>query len=105
MTVKLGVIADDFTGATDIAGFMVQNGWKVVQLLNEPDENTVIPQGVDAIVVSLKSRSCPVDEAVNASVNACNWLKKKAQCQQIFFKYCSTFDSTEKGNIYQSLMH
>ncbi|EJD6081152.1 four-carbon acid sugar kinase family protein [Providencia rettgeri] len=99
MTVKLGVIADDFTGATDIAGFMVQNGWKVVQLLNEPDENTVIPQGVDAIVVSLKSRSCPVDEAVNASVNACNWLKKKAQCQQIFFKYCSTFDSTEKGNI------
>lgn len=77
MTVKLGVIADDFTGATDIAGFMVQNGWKVVQLLNEPDENTVIPQGVDAIVVSLKSRSCPVDEAVNASVNACNWLKKK----------------------------
>lgn len=99
MTVKLGVIADDFTGATDIAGFMVQNGWKVVQLLNEPDENTVVPHDVDAIVVSLKSRSCPVDEAVSASINACNWLKQKAQCQQIFFKYCSTFDSTEKGNI------
>lgn len=99
MTVKLGVIADDFTGATDIAGFMVQNGWKVVQLLNEPDENTPVPQDVDAIVISLKSRSCPVDEAVGASTKACNWLKQKAQCQQIFFKYCSTFDSTEKGNI------
>ncbi|MEQ4625536.1 3-oxo-tetronate kinase [Providencia manganoxydans] len=99
MTVKLGVIADDFTGATDIAGFMVQNGWKVVQLLNEPDANTVVPQDVDAIVISLKSRSCPVDEAINASLNACRWLKEQAQCQQIFFKYCSTFDSTEKGNI------
>lgn len=99
MTVKLGVIADDFTGATDIAGFMVQNGWKVVQLLNEPNENTPIPQDVDAIVVSLKSRSCPVDEAISASVNACRWLKESAKCQQIFFKYCSTFDSTEKGNI------
>lgn len=99
MTVKLGVIADDFTGATDIAGFMVQNGWRVVQLLNEPDENTVVPQEVDAIVISLKSRSCLVDEAINASVNACNWLKQQAKCEQIFFKYCSTFDSTEKGNI------
>lgn len=99
MTVKLGVIADDFTGATDIAGFMVQNGWKVVQLLNEPNENTPIPHDVDAIVVSLKSRSCPVDEAVSSSLNSCRWLKESAQCQQIFFKYCSTFDSTEKGNI------
>ncbi|ELZ5941201.1 MULTISPECIES: 3-oxo-tetronate kinase [Providencia] len=99
MTVKLGVIADDFTGATDIAGFMVQNGWRVVQLLNEPDENTAVPQDVDAIVISLKSRSCPVDTAINASLNACRWLKQQAHCQQIFFKYCSTFDSTEKGNI------
>lgn len=99
MTVKLGVIADDFTGATDIAGFMVQNGWRVVQLLNEPNENTTVPQDVDAIVISLKSRSCPVDDAINASLNACDWLTQQAQCQQIFFKYCSTFDSTEKGNI------
>ncbi len=99
MTVKLGVIADDFTGATDIAGFMVQNGWRVVQLLNEPNENTVVPQDVDAIVISLKSRSCSADEACQASMNACHWLKQQAQCQQIFFKYCSTFDSTEKDNI------
>ncbi|OAT50512.1 3-oxo-tetronate kinase [Providencia heimbachae] len=99
MTVKLGVIADDFTGATDIAGFMVQNGWRVVQLLNEPNDSTPVPQDIDAIVISLKSRSCPVDEAVDTSINACNWLTQKAQCQQIFFKYCSTFDSTEQGNI------
>ena len=99
MTIKLGVIADDFTGATDIAGFMVQNGWKVVQLLNEPDSSTPVPDDVDAIVISLKSRSCLVDEAINASVNACHWLTEIAGCKQIFFKYCSTFDSTEKGNI------
>lgn len=99
MSIQLGVIADDFTGATDIAGFMVQSGWKVVQLLNEPDDNTEIPQDVDAIVVSLKSRSCPVDEAINSSIKTCRWLKEKANCKQIFFKYCSTFDSTEKGNI------
>lgn len=59
MSIQLGVIADDFTGATDIAGFMVQSGWKVVQLLNEPDENTAVPQDVDAIVVSLKAVLVP----------------------------------------------
>ncbi|WP_339423122.1 four-carbon acid sugar kinase family protein [Photorhabdus heterorhabditis] len=69
MTIKLGVIADDFTGATDIASFMVQSGWRVVQLLVAPDENTVVPQNIDAIVISLKSRSFPVDEAVNNSLN------------------------------------
>ncbi|NRN27567.1 3-oxo-tetronate kinase [Photorhabdus heterorhabditis] len=99
MTIKLGVIADDFTGATDIASFMVQSGWRVVQLLVAPDENTVVPQNIDAIVISLKSRSCPVDEAVNNSLKSCRWLRQKAGCQRIFFKYCSTFDSTSKGNI------
>ncbi|WP_350304939.1 3-oxo-tetronate kinase [Photorhabdus viridis] len=104
MTIKLGVIADDFTGATDIAGFMVQSGWRVVQLLDTPDENTIISQNIgaqniDAIVISLKSRSCPVDEAVNNALKSCRWLRRKAGCQQIFFKYCSTFDSTSKGNI------
>ncbi len=99
MTIKLGVIADDFTSATDIASFMVQSGWRVVQLLVAPDENTVVPQNIDAIVISLKSRSCPVDEAVNNSLKSCRWLRQKAGCQRIFFKYCSTFDSTSKGNI------
>ncbi|AWK42255.1 hypothetical protein GPY51_17395 [Photorhabdus laumondii subsp. laumondii] len=99
MTIKLGVIADDFTGATDIAGFMAQSGWRVVQLLDTPDENIAIPQDIDAIVISLKSRSCPIDEAVNNAVKSCRWLRQKTGCQQIFFKYCSTFDSTSKGNI------
>ncbi len=88
-----------------ILRFMVQNGWKVVQLLNEPDENTPVPQDVDAIVISLKSRSCPVDEAVSASTNACKWLKQKANCQQFSFKYCSTFDSTEKAILAPLQMH
>ncbi|PHM73361.1 3-oxo-tetronate kinase [Xenorhabdus kozodoii] len=99
MAIKLGVIADDFTGATDIASFMVQNGWKVTQLLGAPDENTPVPYDVDAIVISLKSRSCPSDEAVEQSLKSCRWLRYKAGCRQLFFKYCSTFDSTPEGNI------
>ncbi|MBD2813480.1 four-carbon acid sugar kinase family protein [Xenorhabdus sp. Flor] len=99
MTVKLGVIADDFTGATDISSFMVQNGWRVIQLLGVPDENTPIPYDVDAVVISLKSRSCSVGEAIEKSLKSCRWLRNKIGCQQLFFKYCSTFDSTSKGNI------
>ncbi|CDL81679.1 3-oxo-tetronate kinase [Xenorhabdus szentirmaii] len=99
MTIKLGVIADDFTGATDIAGFMVQNGWRVVQLLGVPDENTFIPHDADAIVISLKIRSCPPAESIFQSLVSCRWLQQKAACQQLFFKYCSTFDSTPEGNI------
>ncbi|WP_426575917.1 3-oxo-tetronate kinase [Xenorhabdus stockiae] len=99
MTIKLGVIADDFTGATDIASFMVQNGWRVIQLLGVPDENTSIPYDVDAVVISLKTRSCSVDEAIDKSLKACWWLRNQLGCQQLFFKYCSTFDSTSEGNI------
>ncbi|CAM3755977.1 3-oxo-tetronate kinase [Xenorhabdus thuongxuanensis] len=99
MTIKLGVIADDFTGATDIASFIVQSGWQVTQLLGVPDENTPVPYDVDAIVISLKSRSCSVNEAVEQSLKSCQWLRFKAGCRQIFFKYCSTFDSTSEGNI------
>ncbi|MBD2811503.1 four-carbon acid sugar kinase family protein [Xenorhabdus sp. Vera] len=99
MTIKLGVIADDFTGAADIASFMVQSGWQVIQLLRVPDENTLVPDDVDAIVISLKSRSCPADEAIEKSLKSCQWLRHKVGCQQLFFKYCSTFDSTSEGNI------
>ncbi|MCC8379221.1 3-oxo-tetronate kinase [Xenorhabdus sp. PB30.3] len=99
MTIKLGVIADDFTGATDIASFMVQNGWRVVLLFSIPDNRTFIPHDVDAIVISLKIRSCPVEEALEQSLKACEWLRKIACCSRFFFKYCSTFDSTKEGNI------
>lgn len=92
----LGVIADDFTGATDIAGFLVENGMRTIQLNGVPKTDLKIE--ADAVVISLKSRSCPSDEAISASLAALEWLKQRG-CQQYYFKYCSTFDSTEKGNI------
>ncbi|WP_022940323.1 3-oxo-tetronate kinase [Psychromonas hadalis] len=92
----LGVIADDFTGATDIAGFLVDNGMCTIQLNGVP--TTAINASADAVVISLKSRSCPVDEAIADSISALNWLKSQG-CQQFYFKYCSTFDSTADGNI------
>ncbi|MCJ2376958.1 four-carbon acid sugar kinase family protein [Vibrio sp. ZSDZ34] len=92
----LGVIADDFTGATDIAGFLVENGMRTIQLTGTPTHD--VDLDADAVVISLKSRSCPVDEAINDSVAALKWLQKQG-CQQFYFKYCSTFDSTKHGNI------
>lgn len=93
---RLGVIADDFTGATDIASFLVQNGMTTVQVNGVPAE----PQSLeaDAIVVSLKSRSCAADKAVKDSLAALTWLQQQG-CERFYFKYCSTFDSTAKGNI------
>ena len=91
----LGVIADDFTGGTDIAGFVVQQGLSVTQFLDVPATDFPSP---DAAVISLKTRSCPVDEAVRDSLLAMEWLQRQG-CGQIFFKYCSTFDSTAQGNI------
>lgn len=93
---QLGVIADDFTGATDIASFLVENGMSTVQLNGIPSADYQV--NADAVVISLKSRSCPVNEAVADSLLALNWLQSKG-CQQFYFKYCSTFDSTAKGNI------
>lgn len=92
----LGVIADDFTGATDIAGFLVNNGLPTVQMNGVSD--IPLPADAEAVVVSLKSRSCPADEAVSLSLEALDYLKR-AGCSRFFFKYCSTFDSTAKGNI------
>ncbi|MFA0525092.1 3-oxo-tetronate kinase [Vibrio sp. 10N.222.52.C3] len=92
----LGVIADDFTGATDIAGFLVENGMRTVQLNGIPTGE--FDTSADAVVISLKSRSCPVDQAVTDSVTALKWLQSQG-CQQFYFKYCSTFDSTAEGNI------
>lgn len=92
----LGVIADDFTGGTDIAGFLVENGMRTVQLNGVPAEDTQVD--ADAVVISLKSRSCPAGEAVADSLAALSWLQEQG-CQQFYFKYCSTFDSTAKGNI------
>lgn len=93
----LGCVADDFTGATDLANTLVKNGMRTVQLLGVPDAATAVP-AADAVVVALKSRTVPVADAVAQSVAALDWLRT-AGAKQFFFKYCSTFDSTEKGNI------
>ena len=93
---KLGVIADDFTGATDIAGFLVANGVSAIQTNGIPSAD--FSGEAEAFVVSLKSRSCPKAEAVRDSLAALVWLKDQG-CSQFYFKYCSTFDSTADGNI------
>ncbi|VDZ65345.1 Uncharacterized protein conserved in bacteria [Serratia odorifera] len=92
----LGVIADDFTGATDIASFLVENGLPTVQLNGVPQDDS--PLAAQAVVIGLKSRSCPVEQAVEQSLQALAWLQRQG-CQQFYFKYCSTFDSTTQGNI------
>lgn len=93
---QLGVIADDFTGATDIASFLVKNGMSAIQLNGVPQK--ALTYDSDAVVVSLKTRSCDPQLAIEQSLAALRWLQKQG-CQQFYFKYCSTFDSTAEGNI------
>ena len=93
----LGAIADDFTGATDLCSMLVRGGMRTVQLIGVPDEADPVPDA-DAVVVALKSRTAPVRQAVDESLAALAWLRA-AGCRQFFFKYCSTFDSTDAGNI------
>jgi uncharacterized protein YgbK (DUF1537 family) len=93
----LGCIADDFTGATDLANNLVRGGMRTVQLIGVPTDATEVPD-VDAVVVALKSRTNPPAEAVAMSLAALAWLRT-AGCQRFLFKYCSTFDSTDDGNI------
>jgi 3-dehydrotetronate 4-kinase len=93
----LGAIADDFTGATDLCSMLVRNGMRTVQLIGVPGADDTAPD-VDAVVVALKSRTAPVRQAVDESLAALAWLRRGG-CRQVFFKYCSTFDSTDEGNI------
>ena len=93
---KIGVIADDFTGATDIAGFLVAGGLTTTQMIGVPDADAQVD--ADAVVISLKSRSNPAADAVADSLAALDWLRARG-CAQIYQKYCSTFDSTAAGNI------
>jgi 3-dehydrotetronate 4-kinase len=92
----LGCIADDFTGATDLANNLVRTGMRVVQTIGVPTGPLNVE--VDAVVVALKSRTIPAAEAVAQSLDALRWLQSQG-AQQIYFKYCSTFDSTPEGNI------
>ena len=92
----LGCIADDFTGATDLANNLVRAGMRVVQAIGAPVQ--ALDAQADAVVVALKSRTLPAREAVAQSLAALRWLQAQG-AQQIYFKYCSTFDSTPLGNI------
>ena len=93
---KLGAIADDFTGATDLANNLVRAGMRVVQVIGVP--TGPIAAEVDAVVVALKSRTIAPQTAIDQSLAALRWLQAQG-AQQIYFKYCSTFDSTAAGNI------
>ncbi|MFJ8952895.1 3-oxo-tetronate kinase [Streptomyces sp. NPDC102381] len=98
MAIRLGCIADDFTGATDLANNLVRAGMRVVQLIDVPAPDAATPRDADAVVIALKSRTVPAAEAVDSSLRALEWLRS-AGAEQIYFKYCSTFDSTPAGNI------
>lgn len=92
----LGCIADDYTGATDIASMLREGGLRVIQYLGVPEGVNNAP--ADVIIIALKSRSAPKSEAVQESIEALKWLETSG-CKQYYFKYCSTFDSTDEGNI------
>ena len=94
--ILLGCIADDFTGATDLANNLVRSGMRVIQTVGVPTED--LEHDVDAVVIALKSRTIDSVLAIEQSLNALAWLKKVG-AHQIYFKYCSTFDSTTQGNI------
>ncbi|HEY2605690.1 MAG TPA: 3-oxo-tetronate kinase [Paraburkholderia sp.] len=94
----LGCIADDFTGATDLANMLVRGGMRTVQTIGVPASSETVE--ADALVVALKSRTIPAADAIAQSLAALDWLRAQG-CRQFFFKYCSTFDSTDAGNIGQ----
>ncbi|HDN1444391.1 TPA: four-carbon acid sugar kinase family protein [Escherichia coli] len=99
MAIIMGIIADDFTGATDIACFMAENGFRVALLPGLHALTQSWDEEADAIVISLKSRSLPANQAIEQTLLSYHWLRDCAGAQQIYFKYCSTFDSTADGNI------
>ena len=94
----LGCIADDFTGAGDAASFIRKSGLKTVYLNGDKLSDYTPAADVEALVIALKCRSIPAREAVAQVCEAANWLLKQG-AQQLYYKYCSTFDSTSEGNI------
>jgi uncharacterized protein YgbK (DUF1537 family) len=96
VSILLGCVADDYTGASDLANTLTRNGLRTVQTIGVPEQD--IADGVDAVVVSLKSRSIPAAQAVDAARSASRWLRAQGAAH-VMFKICSTFDSTDAGNI------
>ena len=97
MKLLLGAIADDFTGATDLASMLTRGGMRTILKLDAPTPNEPLPEA-EAVVVALKSRAAPVAEAVADSLASWRWAAQGG-ARQCYFKYCSTFDSTPQGNI------
>lgn len=97
MKLLLGAVADDFTGATDLASMLARGGLRTILQLGRPDPGDPCPEA-NAVVVALKSRTAPLDEAIADSLASWRWMAK-AGARSCYFKYCSTFDSTPRGNI------
>ncbi len=97
MSLRLGCVADDYTGASDLANTLTRNGLATVQTIGVPEAGLSL-DGIEAVVVSLKSRSIPAKDAVAACRAAERWLRAKG-AGHVMFKICSTFDSTDAGNI------
>lgn len=97
MTLALGCVADDYTGASDLANTLTKAGLRTVQTIGIPAADLALPE-TDAVVVALKSRSIPAADAVARSREAEAWLRSRG-ASHVMFKICSTFDSTEAGNI------
>ncbi|MGM4907849.1 3-oxo-tetronate kinase [Tardiphaga sp. 866_E4_N2_1] len=97
MTLALGCIADDYTGASDLANTLTRCGLRTVQTIGIPADDLQLPD-VDAVVVSLKSRSIAASKAVEKSRAAEKWMRSRG-ADHVLFKICSTFDSTDAGNI------
>lgn len=94
----LGCIADDFTGASDLASFLIKGGVQTIQINGVPSEQDVPTHSAEAFVIALKSRTCPAQDAISQALQSLSWLQKLG-CTRFYFKYCSTFDSSDKGNI------
>jgi uncharacterized protein YgbK (DUF1537 family) len=97
VAILLGSIADDYTGASDLANTLTKNGLRTIQTVGIPDAALALPD-VDAVVVALKIRSVPVADAVSAAALAHQWLHGHG-AKHVLYKICSTFDSTDAGNI------
>ena len=96
MSLLLGCIADDFTGATDLANNLVRAGMRVVQTIGVPD--APLPADCNTVVIALKSRTIAPVDAVAQSLDALHWLQSQ-KVKQVYFKYCSTFDSWYQGDV------
>ncbi|GAN47840.1 3-oxo-tetronate kinase [Methylobacterium radiotolerans] len=97
MSLALGCVADDYTGASDLANTLTKAGLRTIQTIGVPEAGRALPEA-DTVVVALKSRSIPADQAVARSREAERWLRARGAAH-VMFKVCSTFDSTDAGNI------